>query len=448
MGGITNTAQEAQQSTIPKTEKAPTLPLPLAPFPYTDNRFDAALDAAGLELRLNIRSQRQQYRREPVLDWEAFMGGTAQGEPSPWQELTDTEAIKLRAELATAGFPVSNNEGLVDNFLVVLDLSEKEFSDAVRRVCAINAVDPFLEYLENDIPRWDGLPRLSVWIWNCFDVADESLDLADWASEFILLGAVQRAYHPGSKLDEVPVIIGPGGIGKSTALRELFPPELQDLFTDGLNLSGDTKTRVEALQGRAVVELAEMAGARRADIESLKAFISRTDQGSVRLTWRHNPEPLPRRCIIVGTADRSDPLPPDHNLRRFVPVSLIGGDVGRLLAFMEANRGQLWAEALRLYERGQDARLPDWLKDLQREATDAARPTDAIQDGVENYLETAPEPFTLETIAYAIRLIEGPEDGAKITPADQQRIGAALRHFGYQKARRRVDGKLKNVYSK
>lgn len=246
----------------------------------------------------------------------------------------------------------------------------------------------------------------------------------------------------------MPVIIGPGGIGKSTALRELFPPELQDLFTDGLNLSGDTKTRVEALQGRAVVELAEMAGARRADIESLKAFISRTDQGSVRLTWRHNPEPLPRRCIIVGTADRSDPLPPDHNLRRFVPVSLIGGDVGRLLAFMEANRGQLWAEALRLYERGQDARLPDWLKDLQREATDAARPTDAIQDGVENYLETAPEPFTLETIAYAIRLIEGPEDGAKITPADQQRIGAALRHFGYQKARRRVDGKLKNVYSK
>ena len=328
-----------------------------------------------------------------------------------------------------------------------LDLTDKQFNEGVKLIAAHNCVDPFLEYLRNDIPRWDGLPRLGGWIVQCFDVADESVDLADWASTYALLGAVIRAHRPGEKLDEVPVLIGPGGIGKSTALRELFPPYLQDLFTDGLNLSNDAKTRVEALQGRAIVELAEMAGARRADVESMKAFISRTDDGAVRLTWRHNPEPLPRRCIIVGTADRSDPLPPDHNLRRFVPITLHGGDVGRLLAFMEANRGQLWAEALRLFELGQDARLPDYLKEQQKEATDAARPIDAIQDGVERFIQHAPPAFTLGDIACGLNLIDTVTDDARIAPVDQQRIGAALRHHGYHKARRRLGGMLKNVYT-
>ena len=89
--------------------------------------------------------------------------------------------------------------------------------------------------------------------------------------------------------------------------------------------------------------------------------------------------------------------------------------------------------------KGQDARLPDWLKEQQREATDAARPADAIQDGVERYIETAPETFTLEAVAYHLKLIDGPYDGANVSQADQQRIGAALRHYGYQKARRRVN---------
>ena len=114
-----------------------------------------------------------------------------------------------------------------------------------------------------------------------------------------------------------------------------------------------------------------MQGARRADLESLKAFLSRTDDGSTRLAYRHNPEPMPRRCIIVGTADRPDPLPDDPNLRRFVPITLTGGNAARVMEFMDKCRDQLWAEGLYLYERGQDARLPDELKGKQAEATEA-----------------------------------------------------------------------------
>ena len=422
------------------------------PVEYTPERFREAMDSLGVEVRYNVRSDRRQYRRAGFYDLSA----DAWIPDTQWTDWTDADSLTIRAELSASMFGAwrgNYHQGVfVDDGMpelrFCLDLNGKQFEDAIGLLAAVNQVDPLIDYLDNGIPFWDGIPRLSAWLFKCFDVADDSEDLAEWVSTFIFLGAVQRAYEPGCKLDETPVLIGPPGIGKSTALRLAFPPELVDLFTDGLNLATDAKQRAEALQGRAIVEIGEMAGARRADIESLKAFLSRTDDGAIRFAYRRNPDPLPRRCIVVGTADRNDPLPPDHNLRRFVPVTLTGGNVGRLMAFMDRYRGQLWAEALEVYQRGRDARLPDDLKVQQREATDAARYTDAIAEGVAEYVASGPPTFTLEAVAYALRLIEHPNAGAMLTPADQGRLGAALRQCGYEKKRARVNGTLKYIYGK
>ena len=124
----------------------------------------------------------------------------------------------------------------------------------------------------------------------------------------------------------MPVLIGKGGIGKSTCARFMLPKDRGEWFSDGLHLASDSKTRAEALQGRVVVEAAEMAGSTRADLESLKVFISQQDDGAVRLSYRRDPETLLRRCVMVGTTDRSEPLPNDHNLRRFVPIYLDDGN--------------------------------------------------------------------------------------------------------------------------
>ena len=133
------------------------------------------------------------------------------------------------------------------------------------------------------------------------------------------------------------VLIGPQGIGKSSALRLALPPDHPGWFADGLNLAAFPKERAEALQGRVIVEVAEMAGSTRAELESLKSFLSRTDDGSVRLAYRRNPETLLRRCIIVGTTNDPNPLPNDPSgNRRFVPVVLSGGDVVNLIAYMGA----------------------------------------------------------------------------------------------------------------
>ena len=73
-----------------------------------------------------------------------------------------------------------------------------------------------------------------------------------------------------------------------------------------LHLASEPKARAEALLGRVLVECSEMAGSGRADLESLKAFLTRTDDGSVRLAYRRNPETMLRRCIIAGTTNSSE----------------------------------------------------------------------------------------------------------------------------------------------
>ena len=69
----------------------------------------------------------------------------------------------------------------------------------------------------------------------------------------------------------MPVLIGEQGIGKSALLRELLPPQYPEWFSDGLHLADYPKVRAEALLGRVIVEVSEMAGSTRAELQSLKS---------------------------------------------------------------------------------------------------------------------------------------------------------------------------------
>ena len=72
-----------------------------------------------------------------------------------------------------------------------------------------------------------------------------------------------------------------------------------------------------------------------------------------------------RRAIIVGTSDLQSPLPNDRNLRRWAPIYLKDGDPTFLRKYIDENRDQLWAEALKMYRDGKEARLPDKLIEAQ-----------------------------------------------------------------------------------
>ena len=164
----------------------------------------------------------------------------------------------------------------------------------------------------------------------------------------------------------------------------------------------------------------------------------------MRLAYRRNPEIMLRRAIIVGTSDVPSPLPNDRNLRRWAPINLSGGDPAKLRKYLDANRDQLWAEALYMYKDGVEARLPETLVKAQAKATGAARSRDvALEDAVEEFIALRNEPFTIARLAESIKLVDATK-GSRLPMNDLHRLGAVLDGKGYSKKRvRDEDGALK-----
>lgn len=335
----------------------------------TPDGIAPVLQAVGLRHRYNIRSDR----------FDVSDSG------APWRERDDLFFDDLRVRRIPAACLI--HDANLDR-LKPLVMADGALRTALSAHSYRHQVDPFVEWLEA-LPEWDGRPR--NWLAGCFpSLADNAL--ARWASESIPLAAVWRAYKPGYPVQEIPVLQGPQGTGKSTALRSLLPADRrQDWFTDHVSLAAPLKEFVEGLTGRVIVELSELTGATRLETEWIKSRITTTDDNSVRLAYRRDPKSRPRRCVLVGTTNAADCLPNDPTgNRRFILLPTTEGaadHVKTVTAYMDAHRDQIWAEALAAYRAGKSSMLPHSLKVQQAAVNDDfRRGNDAIEDLVETYL--------------------------------------------------------------
>ena len=395
--------------------------------------LDFALREIGWDYRFDLRASRPQLR---------CMNGSQRCE---WVNVDDRLISEVQEQIG-AQFTYPTHRGPAP-----LHFGRERLDTSFNALLYHKQVDPFREWVEDLAEAgkqgaWDRKPRLDTCVAECFDLEPTQDErLAQWAITYLTVGAIQRAFDPGKKMDEIPVFVGPTDIGKSTFLRELLPPAHQsDWFTDSLNLSGTDQQRIESLLGKVIVEISEMAGSTRAEIESLKAFLSR-QVDNMRLSYRRNPETLPRRCVIAGTTNSKQSLPNDPTgLRRFVPVVLTGGTAKRIRDYMDANRDQLWLEAL--YSQGLpepwQARLPDELKECAAEAAEEHRRRDDIpEDGLAKWLDqTGKAEFTTRQACFACGYgdkgdkFRSPKNPSK---ADEMRVTRALEGMGYSKGPRK-----------
>ena len=259
--------------------------------------------------------------------------------------------------------------------------SARNYDIAVTKAVDDRSYHPIREFFET-LPDWDGVERADTLLIDYLGAEDTPYVRAVTRKE--LCAAYCRVYHPGIKFDSMIVLNGDQGIGKSTLIAKLGG----EWYSDSLNLSDmNDKTAAEKLQGYWIMEIGELAGMRKADLDKVKAFISRQDD-KYRASFGRRVTPHPRQCVFFGTTNSQNGYLRDiTGNRRYWNVKVPGN--GRYKPWdMDADTvKQVWAEVMVYAKAGEKLYLPPELEAYAKEEQRAAMERDDREGLVQEYLD-------------------------------------------------------------
>ena len=260
--------------------------------------------------------------------------------------------------------------------------SMRNYNIAVTKAADDRSYHPVREFLDA-LPEWDKVPRVDTLLIDYLGADDTPYVRA--VTRKTLCGAVCRVLSPGCKFDTMLVLNGPQGVGKSTLISRLAG----DWFSDSLNLS-DTKdkTAAEKLQGYWIMEIGELAGLKKAEVETLRSFLSRQND-IYRASFGRRATPHLRQCVFFGTTNAEKGYLRDTTgNRRFWPVKTPGSSRRHSWELSAEEIRQIWAEVLVYVKAGErlylDGKMEDTAKSEQREAMES----DEREGLVREYLDT------------------------------------------------------------
>lgn len=258
---------------------------------------------------------------------------------------------------------------------------DNKFYKALNTAADKRRFHPIKDYLDG-LPEWDGIERAESLLIDYLG-AEDNLYVRE-VTRKTLTAAVARIYEPGVKFDYVLVLVGPQGKGKST----LFSRLAGEWFGDALTLTDmKDKTGAELIQTSWIMELGEMTGMRKADIEAVKSFVSRQID-TYRPAYGRVVESRPRQCVIVGSTNSEGGFLRDvTGNRRFWPVKVSGEGIAKPWSLTPEVVAQIWAEVKANYELGEDLFLTGEVAKMSIDAQTDAMETDERQGIVEEYLE-------------------------------------------------------------
>lgn len=256
--------------------------------------------------------------------------------------------------------------------------SARNYDIAVAKVADDRSYHPIRDFIES-LPEWDKIPRADTLLVDYLGAADN--EYVRSVTRKTLCAAISRVLNPGIKFDSMLVLNGPQGAGKSTLIAKLGG----EWFSDSLSLS-DTKdkTAAEKLQGYWILEIGELAGLKKAEVETLRSFLSRQND-IYRASFGRRATPHLRQCVFFGTTNAEKGYLRDTTgNRRFWPVKTPGGGKKKSWQLTQDEVLQIWAETLHLVKAGEklylDPSLEKLAKDEQREAMESDEREGLVRD--------------------------------------------------------------------
>lgn len=298
----------------------------------------------------------------------------------------------------SSGYHVFSNDDLKHCRMLVSEMGTEVTTEALHEIVHVLArrqsTDPLRDYFGR-LPEWDGIERVEYFFSKYCGAVDDKYTRT--VSYTLLMGIVHRANNPGCKFDHIIVLVGREGIRKSTLIQTLSIKE--DWYTSTTQNITNAVTFVQLTAGKLLLEWAELAGLQSKDSDTLKGFIS-TAVDRCRLPYERLSEDVPRRSVIIGTANSMDFLHSPTGNRKILPVMLdqpIDTDA------VAQDLPQIYAEAMHMMRQGKQpyVELDEEFRHIRDEVHQLNTPDDPWEDDVMKYaIENQRFGFTLRDLIF------------------------------------------------
>lgn len=220
----------------------------------------------------------------------------------------------------------------------------QKIDDSLMLAVERSSYHPIREFLKSII--WDGKERVETLLIDYFG-CEENIYSRESIKK-MLVAAVSRVFDPGVKFDLVLTLVGDQGVGKSTLLYKLGKKWFSDTF---ITVHG--KEAYEQLQGVWIIEMAELSGLRKAEVESVKHFISKQED-MFRPAYARSTEIFKRQCVFFATTNSDSFLRDSSGNRRFMPIDVNHSQATKdIFSMSEEDVDQIWAEAYQMFLKGE-----------------------------------------------------------------------------------------------
>jgi hypothetical protein len=247
-----------------------------------------------------------------------------------------------------------------------------------------------------------------------------------------LLAAVYRAFHPGYQYDQILIMRGKQGVGKTRTIKALAGSPEHYISTSVLTNEKDFLIQLGSCWH---CEFEEIDGHIDSKHEAqLKALISRhTD--NYRAPYAASVEDQPRRCVFWGTTNQDKLLVDSTGNRRMMIIDLLH-EIDHDLIHKDIMR--IWSAVMKAYRFGQKPVLSQEEIRLVAQIANESFKEDPWLGIIEARIDGTPVVFEhtiLKSIlGMEVRNIKGGRSG------DQRRVRDCLTQLGYQRYPNQING--------
>ena len=219
---------------------------------------------------------------------------------------------------------------------------------------------PVVDYLKAQ--KWDGVLRVDRLLIKYLGATDN--EYTRTVTRKALAACVARVMMPGIKFDNVLTLVGDEGQGKSQLWDKLGGAWFSDTFNMHML---QTKEAYEQIQGVWIIEIGELAGMAKAEVERVKGFIS-ARQDNYRSPYGRTTEQRLRQCVFFASTNTTDFLKSQTGNRRFWPVATFEIEPeASVYDITKEEVNQIWAEAVAIYKAGEELYLTKELSAIAKE---------------------------------------------------------------------------------